>query len=78
MAGVCDILEEIEIAEVQRSGRQIGLTSYGALGDGGGGRSALAETRVTPAIQDSIDQMVGYCVLLAYGFMTLFALPRAL
>src|SRR5436190_841238 len=37
--------------------RQIGLTSYSAFGDGGIGRRAMAETRVTPAIQDSIDQM---------------------
>ena len=41
-------------------------------------RSALAEAQVTPAVKNSIDQMVGYRMLLAYRLMTLLALPRAL
>jgi hypothetical protein len=41
------------------------------------GRSALAEAQVTPAVKNSIDQMVGYRMLLTYRLMALLALPRA-
>jgi len=38
--------------------------------------AALAEARLTPAVENPVDEMICHITIISYVLMTLFAFPR--
>ena len=68
----------LHVVAIPGTGKKIELYSRRVAGVRSIQRGTLAKTGLTPAVKDSVDQVVRHGVVLGDMLMALFAFPRAL